>query len=258
MLKKKWLILLYFSLLFLPFVSAYDLNISVESNSTFNFDVSNTYKLVVMNSETADEYINFSLEYSIKKNSGFVSGFPKTTSGELKIQKTISRSWTPKDYGEFEICCRIINSTIADSNPSNDVSCRNIIVPGGESGSQQDTNTSSSDNPSIPEENTGSVSENPSANDSQPEPETQGKAITNIQNESSTSSNQNILKEGNASKTDKTGAEQQKNNITPGITGNVIYESKNEKLKTLSIEILALLLIALIIFNIIKSNGHHA
>ncbi len=105
-------------------------------------------------------------------------------------------------------------------------------------------------------ENTANTSENtesPLVNDSPSEPE-QEDIIINVQNESSISQNQNILKEGNASKTDKTGAAEQNNDATAGITGNVIYESKNEKLKTISMEILALLLIALIIFNIIKKR----
>jgi len=244
-------------------LSNYDLNISIESNQTFVIDISNTYKLIVMNNETAEDYINFTLQYYITQNNEFVSGFPKETSNELKKQKTISRSWTPKNSGQFSICCKILNSTIRDDNPANDLACKDIFIEGDETITINETTVNDSnnitlttiiDNPSnsLPTDQINNAISNISSNSLVDNISVKNSSSKNSVNNAS--SNKSVSSSSDISQNTSSNSQDAGKKETNGITGKVIYESKGEKMKILSMELLLFLLIIVIIYSIIRTK----
>ncbi|MEK6923136.1 MAG: hypothetical protein AABW84_00360 [Nanoarchaeota archaeon] len=125
------LIVLLFILLIVQIAYADDLELSIIAGNFFS-DESNEYKLIVKNMNgTAPEYINFTIEYWISNPADeLISGYPKTTTNDLKKQRTISRQWTPDDTGLFSICAKIISTTTNDDNPDNDYFCSEVSVAG--------------------------------------------------------------------------------------------------------------------------------
>jgi len=111
-------------------VSAYDLNLSINSSSEFSLEQSNTYKFIVknLNYTNGQEEINFTIFYHISNSTSIISGYPKTTNNSLKQQCTISRTFTPQYGGNFTICANLSFSTANDSNPDNDFNCISITV----------------------------------------------------------------------------------------------------------------------------------
>jgi len=118
-------------LLLFPAALAVDLEVTIDAPDVFNLSQSNTYKLITKNlNGTSPEDVNFTLEYWINNSAGYVMGFPKNTSDRLKLQKTISRTWTPTSAGNYTICSNITSSTANDTNNANDYACKDIFVNG--------------------------------------------------------------------------------------------------------------------------------
>ena len=223
-----------------------------------------------MNNETAEDYITFTLQYYITQNNEFVSGFPKETSNELKKQKTISRSWTPKNSGQFKICCKILNSTIQDDNSANDIACKDVFIEGNETIVNDINNTKNEDNDTLTTINNGNDEIKNDNNNISKTTITDNSLTINqinnvisnassnipINNSVNNSSSKNSVSNVSSNISQNTSLKSQDNEKkeTSGITGKVIYESKGEKMKILSMELLLFLLIIVIIYSIIKTK----
>lgn len=258
--KSVLLIELFLTIILISFSSAvsYDLNMSIECNDSANQDVSNDYKLIVMNSETANETINFTLEYYITQNNVYVSGFPKETSNDLKRQRTITRSWTPKNSGIFVICSRIISSTITDENSANNLACKEVFVigsPESENNNENTSNSSSQETAEQPQQQT--IVQNTSAIANNSAKETEKENVLNQENVVKTA-NKTTAKTASKEESKEQAEEnlQQDSAETSLLTGNAItvYESKNEFMKRNALHLFLLLIIMLLIYRIVKNK----
>jgi len=118
---------LFIFFLLIPVTLAYDLNLSLECEGSFNLSQANLYKFKILNlNGTANETINFTLRHWITESQTLVKEYEQNYS--LKRSKTITYQWTPQKAGTFQICGNITYSTANDSNQENDFVCKNISV----------------------------------------------------------------------------------------------------------------------------------
>ncbi|NIO22427.1 MAG: hypothetical protein GTN38_00185 [Candidatus Aenigmarchaeota archaeon] len=117
-----------------------DLSLSIASDLIFNSGERQNYHLSVEDRECDQEVKEVSIEYWIEDLFGRMVRSNYTTTQNMTCNKNISRQWTPKEIGGSEayyIVAEIREFPCNDSDHSNDLAEKLIVVKGGETDPEQ-------------------------------------------------------------------------------------------------------------------------
>ncbi len=106
----------------------YDLKLEVKiQNATQNMEAKNLFKLTNLDYETNQDYMNVTVEFTIKLNNE--AEYEDSFTAEFKQSKSIGTGeWTPQSFGEYTICGKITDAPFADPDESNNGACEDITV----------------------------------------------------------------------------------------------------------------------------------
>jgi hypothetical protein len=109
--------------------SLHDLKLETYIEDTINLYQEQTklFKITNLNPELGKVY-NITVQYNITKNNTLVVDSIFVKSELNQYSTTDTGNYFPEDTGIFYICGRIINSSINDTNPTNDYACKNFSV----------------------------------------------------------------------------------------------------------------------------------
>lgn len=107
-----------------------DVSMSVYLDDAININVpyDDLFKFEILNKDNCSIHDNVTFYFNVTNSSNFLVFENTTTKEDIGCSTTNTGELTMNQTGNYTICGRIINSTVNDTNSSNDFACKNFTV----------------------------------------------------------------------------------------------------------------------------------